>query len=179
MLRSFAATLYPSIPVAYRSDYPVEEAVKRLREAVKPTIFHSLFKQSAVGEVRKDRVRLQKVIPFFGNSFKPIFVGAFKDTADGVILEGVFTTFMFSKIVMTVWFGFSLIWTLTAIFAAAGIIFAKGNILTSFNMLYAISFPVFGLLFMAFGYGLLRFCWWVSRADMDFLSRTITHALTK
>jgi hypothetical protein len=187
MFHSFVATLYPRVPASFRSDYPVDEAVKRLREVVAPTIFHSLFKQSAVGKVRKDCVRIQRVIPFFGNSFKPIFVGAFKDTANGPVLEGAFTTFMFSKVFMTLWFGFAFIWTAIAIvaFVFVGLTTVAGHtasdtsvsaVVMAGNM---ILLPVSGMLLIFFGCGLLRFCWWLSRGDIEFLSKTIARALTR
>jgi hypothetical protein len=105
MFRNFAKTLYPNQPVEFRSDYPLDEAMGRLRKVVQPNIFCSLFKQSAVGRVGKDRVRLQRVIPFFGNSFKPIFVGKFDESAEVVFLKGRFTTFTSAKVFMTIWFG--------------------------------------------------------------------------
>ena len=81
-------------------------------------IFCSLFTQSAVGRVEKGRVRLQRVIPFFRNSFKPIFVGKFDDATGVVFLKGRFATFMFSRISMTIWFCFALIWSMIAAITA-------------------------------------------------------------
>ena len=114
MFRFIATTLYPNFPASYRSDYPLNEAVGRLRGSVETNGFYALLKESAVGKVSERHVRLQRVIPFFGNSFKPIFVGMFRQKAEGVFLEGKFTTFMYSKIFMTLWFGFASLWTIAA-----------------------------------------------------------------
>jgi hypothetical protein len=62
MFRRFVETLYPSQPAEFPSDFPLDEAVGRLRQVVEPNLFRSLFKQSAVGRVGKDRVRLQRVM---------------------------------------------------------------------------------------------------------------------
>jgi len=192
MLRSFVKTLYPSQPVEFRSDYPLDEAMRRLREVVKPNIFCSLFKQSAVGRVDNDRVRLQRVIPFFGNSFKPIFVGKFDDSAGTVSLKGRFTTFTFAKFFMTAWFGFALIWTAIAVimvvipmiamvFSAARYVSITSTAisLTPTKLLETLIFPFSGLAFITCGYFFLRLCWWLSLGDIKFLSETIARALTK
>ena len=183
MFRFIATTLYPNFPASYRSDYPLNEAVGRLRGSVETNGFYALLKESAVGKVSERHVRLQRVIPFFGNSFKPIFVGMFRQKAEGVFLEGKFTTFMYSKIFMTLWFGFASLWTFLAtayaIFAAVAMVIKPSVASAQDNLFRVLPFPFFGLLFIALGYGMVRFSWWLSRGDIDFLSRTILGALTK
>jgi tetratricopeptide (TPR) repeat protein len=181
MFHDLVKTLYPSNPAVFRSAYPLDEAIRRLREASEPNIFCSLFKQAAVGPVEKDCVRLQRVIPLFGNSFKPIFVGKFKEAPDGVVLEGDFTTFTSAKIFMTIWFGCASIWVAIATIAGiSGSIRNPGEVASDpAKLIVAIFFPLFGVFFIAMGNYFLRFCWWLSRGDIDFLSAVIARALTK
>jgi hypothetical protein len=66
--------LFGNVPVQFPSEFPLSESVARLRARTKRSVFVSLFERSAAGPVTGSRVRLQRVIPLFGNSFKPIFV---------------------------------------------------------------------------------------------------------
>jgi hypothetical protein len=95
-MKKMMVYIFPCIPASFKSDYTLEESVSNLRKATNRTVFSNLFKQSAVGRVDKTKVRLQRVIPFFGNSFKPIFVGNFVERDSGVFLDGKWTTFLFS-----------------------------------------------------------------------------------
>src|SRR3989442_9859820 len=106
MIKAAFRFLYGDVPVRFPSAFSLAESVMRLRASTKRSVFLSLFHQSAVGPVHESRVRLQRVIPFFGNSFKPIFIGAFHQDHGGVFLEGSFTMFLFSKVFMTVWLTF-------------------------------------------------------------------------
>ena len=95
--------LFGSVPVQFPSDFPLAESVARLRARTKRSVFLSLFERSAAGPVTESRVLLQRVIPFFGNSFKPVFVGAFTQSHGRVVLEGRFTMLLFTKVFMTIW----------------------------------------------------------------------------
>jgi len=67
--------VFVSVPARFPSDFSVNQSVERLRANTRRTIFSALFRQAALGPVSESRVRLQRVIPLFGDSFKPIFVG--------------------------------------------------------------------------------------------------------
>jgi len=157
--------LFGSVPVQFPSDFPLAESVARLRARTKRSVFVSLFERSAAGPVTESRVRLQRVIPFFGNSFKPVFVGAFTQSHGRVVLEGRFTMFLFTKVFMTIWLSFALVWTILA---------------ESLSVAHdgPRSLPLVGLVFLAAGIGFIRGCWWLSRNDMAYLTSVIRSALS-
>ena len=167
MLFGFFRFLFGDIPVEVHSPFSLHDSVQRLREVTKRSVFSSLFSQAAAGRVTATDVRLQRVIPMFGNSFKPIFVGKFRETNGQVVLSGRFTMFLFSKIFMSVWLSFWLIWTLLAALSVLGIGDVQAPPSTG---LIGVVFFVAGILFV-------RFCWWLSRSDMKYLTGVITQAL--
>ena len=91
MFRALLAFLYGSVPETFPSDWPIEEAVKRLRTATAKSVFHALAQECAAGTVTARKVSLQRAIPFVGNAFKPFFVGRFRVPLGQTQLEGVFT----------------------------------------------------------------------------------------
>ena len=91
LLRRIFQDVFGGIPVRFTSAYPLQESIDRLQSRTKKQPFRGLFEPSAVGRVSERKVRLQKVMPFFGNSFKPVFRGKFRQEANAVILEGKFT----------------------------------------------------------------------------------------
>jgi hypothetical protein len=176
MIKKLVDYIFPCIPVSFKSAYTLEESIDHLRKSTNRTIFTTLFKQSAVGRVDEAKVRLQRVIPLFGNSFKPIFVGNFVVNNSGVFLEGNWTTFLFSKIFSYIWFSFVTICTiLTTVTIAPTII--KSPIDSMFR--FESYFPLIGVGFFVSGIFFNRFCWWFSRRDIDYLTRVISTALSK
>jgi hypothetical protein len=157
--------LFGNVPVQFPSEFSLAESVARLRAHIKRSVFVSLFERSAAGPVTESRVRLQRVIPFFGNSFKPVFVGAFTQSHGRVALEGRFTMFLFTKVFMTIWLSFALVWTILAESLSVAHDGPSG-------------LPLVGLVFFAAGIGFIRGCWWLSRNDMAYLSSVIRSALS-
>jgi len=105
MLRWFVRLLYGSTPAEFRSVYGLAESVERLSAATKRSVFSALGETTAVGKVSQTVVRLQRIIPMVGNSFKPFFFGHF-EVRDGVtVLVGKFTMLPLAKAFMSVWFG--------------------------------------------------------------------------
>jgi len=97
--------LYESTPAEFRSAYGIAESVERLSAATKRSVFAAFGETAAVGKVSEKSVRLQRVIPMVGNSFKPFFTGRF-EVRDGVtVLAGRFGMMLWAKVFMTVWFG--------------------------------------------------------------------------
>ncbi len=175
MIKRFFNFLYSNIPVRFPSDFPLSESVQRLQERTKRSVFSSLFRQAAVGPVNESRVRLQRLIPWFGNSFKPIFVGKFHHSQGRVVLEGRFTMFLFSKVFTTIWLALALLWTILAAFAALK---GAGRTPTGSQQdLVALLLPLGGVLFFLAGIGFVRGCWWLSRNDIAFLESVIRGAL--
>ena|SRR5438552_5370954 len=170
MIRSALNYLYGDVPARFLSAFSLSESVARLRARTKRSVFASLLHESAVGPVGESRVRLQRVIPLFGNSFKPIFVGAFHHEHGRVVLEGRFTMFLFSKIFMTTWLTFALVWT---ILAALSVLRAlRGEAMAALP-------PLFGIGFFVFGIALVRTSWWLSRNDIPYLTSVIQAALNQ
>jgi hypothetical protein len=60
---------------------------------------------TGVGKVSEEAVRLQRVIPMVGNSFKPFFFGRFEARGNVTVLVGKFTMLPAVKIFMSFWFG--------------------------------------------------------------------------
>ena len=162
-VRSF---LYASTPASFESRYGVAESVARLRAATVRTVFGALTGQAAVGKVSEDRVSLQRVIPFVGNSFKPFFVGRFERSAGGSILVGHFTMHWAVKAFNTFWFGFCLLWTALAL---AGSISSPKD---------AWHFPLFGLGLFCAGCAAVQAGKWFARNDVAWLSNVISSALS-
>jgi hypothetical protein len=158
--------LFGNVPVQFPSEFPLSESVARLRARTKRSIFVSLFERSAAGPVTESRVRLQRVIPFFGNSFKPIFVGAFMQSHGRVVLQGRFTMFLFTKVFMTIWLSFALVWAILAEVVSVALDGPR-------------SLPLVGFVFFAAGIGFIRACWWLSRNDMAYLTSVIQRALSR
>jgi hypothetical protein len=105
MFRWFVHLLYDSTPAEFRSAYDLAESVERLSAATKRSVFSALAETTAVGKVSEKVVRLQRVIPMVGNSFKPFFIGHFEVRGDVTVLIGKFTMLPLVKVFMSFWFG--------------------------------------------------------------------------
>jgi hypothetical protein len=97
--------LYDSTPAEFRSAYGITESVERLSAATKRSVFSALGETTAVGKVSEKIVRLQRVIPMVGNSFKPFFIGHFEVRGEETVLVGQFTMLPLVKVFMSFWFG--------------------------------------------------------------------------
>ena len=97
--------LYDSTPAEFRSAYRVAESVERLSAATKRSVFSALGETTAVGKVSEKVVRLQRVIPMVGNSFKPFFIGHFEVRGEETVLIGKFTMLPLVKVFMSFWLG--------------------------------------------------------------------------
>jgi hypothetical protein len=105
MLRWFPRLLYDSTPAEFRSAYGLAESVDRLSAATKQSVFSALGETTAVVKVWEKVVRLQRVIPRVGNSFKPFFIGCFEVRGGVTVLIGKFTMSPLVKMFMSFWFG--------------------------------------------------------------------------
>jgi hypothetical protein len=156
--------LYGSIPTEFKSAFGMQESVERLRAATKRSAFSALAQSAAVGPVKETKVRLQRVIPMFQNSFKPFFFGRFEVRSDGVYLSGRFSLLPLVKIFMTFWLGATIV---MGIVLAAG---AKSQGMDPWGTLSCFGMTAFGVALLAFGK-------WLSRNDADWLSNVIRTAL--
>jgi hypothetical protein len=158
--------LYESTPSEFRSAFGLAESVERLRAATKRSVFSSLGETAAMGKVSEQRVRLQRVVPMVGNSFKPFFVGRFEVRGDVTMLVGRFSLLTIVKVFMTFWLGLA-------------IVFAGGMLLGKFSSPNPV--PLFlafqPFLMVGFGIALVAIGKWFARNDVAWLSNVIAGAL--
>jgi hypothetical protein len=158
--------LYDSTPAEFRSAYRMAESVERLSAATKRSVFSALGETTAVGKVSEKVVRLQRVIPMVGNSFKPFFIGHFEVRGEETVLIGRFTMLPLVKVFMSFWFG------MCGLFAGAALLGgfkpqgpnATIFLLQPFLMIFA------GIALVAAGK-------WFARNDAAWLSAVIATAL--
>jgi hypothetical protein len=166
MIRWFLDLLYGEVPAEFASAFGLEESVQRLSAATRRSVFSAFLNQTAVGTVRADRVSLQRVIPFCGNSFKPFFTGSFQVVNGRVILSGTFTMLWWVKIFQSFWFAFCLLGSVL-------------SILPTFRREPdAWWLPLACLGLFAAGVALVWFGKWLSRNDFAWLSAVIRDTLT-
>jgi hypothetical protein len=166
MFRWFWRLLYESTPAEFRSTHGLEESVERLRAATKRSVFSSLSETAAVGKVSEQSVRLQRVIPMVGNSFKPFFIGRFEIREGVTVLTGRFSLLTIVKVFMTFWLGMAFV-------------FAGGVLLGHFSSPNPVSpFLAFQpFLMLGFGIALVAMGKWFARNDVAWLSSVIQRAL--
>jgi hypothetical protein len=177
MLSRWFRLLFGHVPFEVPSAFSLQDSVERLRLATKRCVFSALFKQAAVGRVTASDVRLQRVIPMFGNSFKPVFLGSFELVDGRVVLRGKFTMFRFAKIFMSLWLSFALVWTIFAVLVTFVIFGPRNSLGPEVSPVCASLFPFIGIIFFVIGILFVRFCWWLSRSDIKFLTGVMTDAL--
>jgi hypothetical protein len=166
MFQWFWRLLYESTPAEFRSAYGLSESVERLRAATKRSVFSSLGETAAVGKVSEQRVRLQRVVPMVGNSFKQFFVGRFEIRDGATVLVGRFSLLAMVKVFMTFWLGLAFV-------------FAGGMLLGNFSSPNPVppflAFQPF--LMLGFGIALVAVGKWFARNDVAWLSNVIERAL--
>jgi len=162
--------IFPNVPARFHSDFSISESVARLSAAIQSP-FSSLTFARTVGRVNAAKVTLWRVQPTFRNSFKPVFVGRFRDDAGGVVLEGRFTLFASSKAFMTIWLGAALLITAYSVFLSGVVAIVNRD-------WRAFAFVPIGFAFFGVGVAFVRLCWGLSRSDVDVLSHRIRSALS-
>jgi hypothetical protein len=167
MMKRVFDLLYGAVPAEFESAFDLDESVKRLSGATKRSVFDSLTNQAAIGTVSKDRVSLRRVIPLVGNSFKPFYIGEFRENNGRVVLTGRFTMFWWVKAFMTFWFGFCALWTAIAI---VPLLTRDAN---------AWWFPFAGAGMFAAGVAFVALCKRLAINDIPWLSKVIQDAISK
>ena len=163
MLRSIKWIFTGSESVEFESAYGMDESVRRLRDATRRWALFSPT-EIAAGTVKESRVSLQRVIPMFGNSFKPFFVGKFERRAGKVVLVGQFTMHLFTKVFMAFWMGSVALITIAGAVAAI-------------RSHRAWPMPLMGLGMLLVAVLLIGFGAWLSRNDSAWLSEIIRQTL--
>jgi hypothetical protein len=164
MSRRFMDILYGSTSAEFESAFDLAESIRRLTSATSRSIF--TVRESAVGTVSESYVSLQRVIPLVGNSYKPLFVGAFCVRNGRTFLAGSFAIRKSVRVFMSVWFGFMLLWTVLTVPA---LLQHDAN---------AWWFPFAGIGMLLTGVAFVWFCKWLARNDVAWLSNVILNALS-
>jgi hypothetical protein len=162
-MKTLAGFLYGSTPAEFKSAFGLKDSVEHLRLATRRSAFGVLAQQAAAGPVSETRVRLQRVIPMVGNSFKPFFFGRFEHRGDEVHLVGRFSMLGIVKVFMTFWLGAVLAFGMVAGLALPAAAAWKG---------FLVSLAMF-----AAGLGLIGLGKWFARNDIAWLSDVIGVAL--
>ena len=167
MIHQLLDLLYGAVPADFESAFGLEESVRRLSAATERSVFGALTHQAAVGRVSEARVSLQRVNPFVRNSFKPFYIGEFREINGRLVLSGRFTMLWWVKAFMTFWFGFCLLWTALAILP----LLARDP--------HTWWFPFAGVGMFAVGVAFVALCKRLARNDVPWLSKVIQDALSK
>lgn len=165
MIRWFSDFVCGSTPAEFRSTYGLVESVERLRGATKRSVFSAMGETTAVGKVSEASVRLQRVIPMVGNSFKPFFIGRFEMRDGKVVLAGRFTMLLLVKVFMTVWLGIA---------AVGGFVMLLGERPRAPNAGFFVLQP---FVMIAGGFAVVAVGKWFARNDAAWLSGDIERAL--
>ncbi len=157
--------LFEPTGAVFPSRYSVSESVTRLQRSVRPWYsFSGTLRECAVGSVTPERVRIARRRPFVRNDFRPYFAGQFVEENGQVTLVGSFGLSLGTKVFMSFWLGFCLLWTLVVALAEA--------LQRALDVL-----PFAGLGMLTFGVALLVFGRWLSREDISWLSDVVYEAL--
>ena len=165
MVHWFFHFLYGATPVRFESPHSIQESVERLAAVVKPSVFSSFSGQCAVGSVTEKKVVIQRAVPLAGNAWKPFFYGSFSPAGAGAVLIGTFKFSAFTRVFMSIWFGFIAFWTVLA----TVIVVTKSP--SNFW------FPLFGAGMFAVGIAMVLTGKWCARHDVSWLTQVIAGAL--
>ena len=113
-------------------------------------MFSSLGETAAVGKVSEQRVRLQRVVPMVGNSFKPFFIGRFEIREGVTVLTGRFSLLTIVKVFMTFWLGMAFV-------------FATGMLLGHFSSPNPVPPFLAFQPFLMLGFGMMWGLWWYAQ----------------
>ena len=161
--------LYPSRPASFAALGTVDQAVRRLRGAVKRVALQTPFREGLVGKVTPSRGVLTRHRPWKRNSFSPTFVGRFVQLPGGARLEGVFTLHPMVKWFMRLWFSFLLLFLFAVV----------GRIVTQPRMGEELLLVVIIQAMIAFGTGMVRMGRGMSQGDIPFIESAVTEALAR
>lgn len=128
----------------------------------------TLFRESAVGCVSHSRVVLYRYVPYSVNPFQWVFIGNFSETESTVVFSGHFTLHVYARLFLTVWFGVGAVSALVS-----GAIVALNRKPEAILALVAL----LGMLAMACS--VIRVAKWLSRNDIEWLSRVIQSSLAE
>lgn len=101
MIRGLLVLFHSTEPYEFRTRMSCDQAVASLRSEISRPVLASLTHEETIGTVTKQKVVLQRRIPFVQNSFKPYFIGRFSSESGETVLRGVFTMHWATKAFMS------------------------------------------------------------------------------
>ncbi len=166
-MNKFGQLIYGSESLELSFEVTIDKAVERLGQKVSRTFLSRLTSQGMVGFASIENTRIERVLPFLRNSFKPVFVGSFRTVGDQTVLSGVLRLHRSVQVFMTFWFGFIALQVIAAPFTASAYPDEAWQV------------PLVGVLMFAFGIGLLKSGKRFSRNDKQWLVENITSAINQ
>ena len=105
--------IFPAIRAEFSSDYPLPQAVQRLREVASPISLANCFgSRTTVGEIGEQNVWLQVFLGTVNWGHYPMrFDGKFQRVGDNLVLSGQFTLTSGNKAWMLLWIGGATLFT--------------------------------------------------------------------
>ena len=178
MIKRIYKTIYETRLASFPAMGSPADAAKRLSQVVRPSVFHTLFKQAVVGKVSVDKAVLSRHRPWINNSFKPIFTGQFNHRNGHTVLNGAFSMHWFPKIFISIWFG--LLIAICVLSLTVGIVedLDKGSSVWD-GIVAGLGISAVAAGIALLGYGLLLFGKRISRGDVEYISSVIQEAFSE
>jgi len=157
--------LYGTEEVQIEFDVPIDVAVTNLQSRVSGSVLSLLGSEGMFGQVRNHTVKLHRVIPMVGNSFKPFLIGSFSTCDNKTVLSGVFRFHRLVQVFLTFWFAFS------------ALLIVLLSVATFDNYSQTLFSPLFGMMFLGGGVAMVNIGRWFARNDKEWLKRSIRDAV--
>lgn len=100
--------------VRFSTVLKIDDAVRLLADNVETSRWGQMFTPHIYGRVSKDSVYLERVTPFFTNSWRPVFEGGFEGSIGGAVLAGTFGVSKATERSIMFGVGFCLLWSVGA-----------------------------------------------------------------
>jgi hypothetical protein len=140
----------------------IDEAVDSLAREVKSTALSTCTTEALAGRVSHEKVYLYRIVPFVGNSFLPVFEGAFEENGGVTVLSGRWAFHLYAKV-------FGVLYAALLIFT-----FFSGTIP---DTQVTISLIIVNLLFLFVGWFSWRISSQLASDDKAWIVRYVTHAI--
>jgi len=154
-------------PVRFEVRLTLDDAIARLAAATESSRKLFSVTEYLFGRVSAADVRLERVMPTFHNSWKPMFTGHFVEANGAVVLIGTFGAAYFTRMFMRVFMAFGVLWSIGALWSLHK---TPGQQLP-------VWFPFAGLGMAVLGLVISRIFGRISRGDITWLSDRISGAL--
>lgn len=174
MLKRLREEIYGGVPAEFAALGSPDETAHRLAQGSR----RGFARPAVAGRVSVEHVALRRSRLFSGNSFAPVFRGAFTADSGQTVLRGRFQLHPFVQAFVTLWFA------LIGVFCAIFLILGPSRAAEEggpwrLGLLVGIVFATGCVLLGLVGFALLRFSKWLSRDDVAEIRHHITDLLEK